>query len=234
MIDICYHLFYVNDAVERFKKTIQKIYESGLYDATDSINVNLTGENSAELYNNFPVRDPKIILTNHNENSKGETDTLKLLWDKSNQGSSRVLYLHSKGVTKPHCKKIQAWVDYMEYFLIENWKTCLDKLESFDTCGVNLCKYREVTHYSGNFWWANSSYIQRLKRFDWGCASEKARSLSTSHGMRGENHYAEFWLLDNDFCNPCNLFSLPNNPNSKTRQFCFYEIQRNSYRRLPA
>ena len=49
----------------------------------------------------------------------------------------------------------------MEYFLIERPALCLDKilLQNISTCGVNW----KGNHFSGNFWAAACSYIQRLK-----------------------------------------------------------------------
>ena len=196
MIDVYYHMYCFGDCLERFQNTLNKIKRTGLYDSINSINLNLTGDSSKELFTAFPIQDSKIILTNHYTDSSGEMDTLKLLWDDCKQKNSKILYLHSKGVSRPGNQNVQAWIEYMEYFVIEKWKDCLNALDSHDTCGVNL-QPKPMKHYSGNFWWANSSYIQKLSRFN----------PELSSYIKVPRVYCEFWLLDNSFCKTSCLFS---------------------------
>jgi len=87
-----------------------------------------------------------------------------------------VLYIHSKGITKEKYPAVQDWIDMMVYFLIERHEATRKLLDKFDTCGTNLIKVganflkRSATcddvkksyHYSGNFWWAKSTYLRTL------------------------------------------------------------------------
>jgi hypothetical protein len=65
----------------------------------------------------------------------------------------------------------------MEYFLVENWKNCVQCLNEYDACGVEWSSIDPVRHmnaweqphifplhFAGNFWWANSNYIQKLPK----------------------------------------------------------------------
>ena len=81
-----------------------------------------------------------------------------------------VWYIHSKGVSRSDWPiiaaikswtHITAWRKFMEYFLITKYQTCVEKLETYDTCGANLRTYPQL-HYSGNFWWATSDHIKKL------------------------------------------------------------------------
>jgi hypothetical protein len=79
-----------------------------------------------------------------------------------------LLYLHSKGVTRqgniniPGHVSTDNWRQFMQYFLIKKWKSCLHLVcTGSDTVG---CNYNEEPspHYSGNFWWATSDHIANL------------------------------------------------------------------------
>lgn len=76
--------------------------------------------------------------------------------------SHKVLYIHTKGATKPDNQEVRAWRMYMEYFLMSQYRECLVLLDTHDTVGVEL-QDEPVMHYSGNFWWARGDYIKRLK-----------------------------------------------------------------------
>lgn len=198
MIKVFYHMYCLGDCIERLTKTFKKIKSSGLFDSVESFNINLTGDKSAEMFKKLVVEEPKVKLTNYFTDSRGEMDTLKLLWDTAQSSSSedKYLYLHSKGVSRPGNENVQAWIDYMEYFVIEKWKDCISSLENFDTCGVNL-QPLPMKHYSGNFWWATTNYLKRIKRFD----------PQNSSYIKDPRVYCELWLLDNNFCKTDCLFS---------------------------
>jgi hypothetical protein len=86
------------------------------------------------------------------------------------------LYLHTKGVTRPGDIFVRSWVDYMLYFNMK--PLCIQLLASYDAVGVNL-QAEPALHYSGNFWWATSSYMRTLAP----CA-------------RAHYNSPEFWLTE--------------------------------------
>lgn len=103
-----------------------------------------------------------VVYPDNNE----ETDTLKWIRDYSKENpGDYVLYFHMKGITK-YSPATESWRRYMEYFVIENWKDCVAKLkEGYDCCGVMWNTDTPIgihSHFSGNFWWANTSYINTL------------------------------------------------------------------------
>lgn len=191
--NVFYHMYCINDAVDRFIRTYKKIQLSGLINQIDNIYVNCVGYNKVKFAKN--IQNMYKVVSSIGTYDKGEAETLDLLRDfciKNTNGN--VLYLHSKGVWR--CKtnqslvvrdeilkskprkvyisskqlqlNIQTWVDCMEYFLIEKYNTCFEYLDKdYQTCGI---LFREDKHikgqpslYSGNFWWAKNSYIKDIK-----------------------------------------------------------------------
>lgn len=108
----------------------------------------------------------KIDITVH-EGNKEESDTMKMIAEyASTHPDEYVLYFHMKGITKL-CAATEAWRRYMEYFVIEKWRDCITKLdEGYDCCGVMWNKDTPIgdwPHFSGNFWWATTNYINTLE-----------------------------------------------------------------------
>ena len=107
------------------------------------------------------LRDHKIRILFHSEDlSLSEVPILNLLIDASQTEDFRVLYLHTKGVTKPDNRNVADWLDYMLYFNVHLYRFALQALEYNDCCGVNY----QDRHYSGNFWWSKSEYIRDLDK----------------------------------------------------------------------
>lgn len=74
----------------------------------------------------------------------------------------RVLYLHTKGVTRIENTQMDDWRNLMEYYCVERWSDAIWALnQGYDTYGVNWHS-SPFGHYSGNFWWASTDYIKRL------------------------------------------------------------------------
>ncbi len=180
-----YHMYAVNDAKYRFLNTLNKMKESGLYDKLDKINLVIVGDEAKDIKDEL-LNDPKIVIT-YGGNKSSESDTLKMIWDFCQTNDGNILYLHSKGATRPDNEKVKDWVDYMEYFCIDKHEDCFKVLTQYDTCGVNLTKH-PMLHYSGNFWWAKSEYIRKRLRYDHTKTSNKT--------VNDERWYCEFWLLD--------------------------------------
>ena len=76
-----------------------------------------------------------------------------------------VLYVHTKGINhlaNGRLSKVNDWKNMMLYFLVHRHKDCLALLEDYDVVG---CNYQATPspHFSGNFWWASSEHIRKLK-----------------------------------------------------------------------
>jgi hypothetical protein len=81
----------------------------------------------------------------------------------------------------------------MMYFNVTRWQDCVEKLyQGYDTAGVLWRGDYHYPHYSGNFWWAKSSYIRRLPAF----RKPSETNYQSQFGFVNVPHKedAEFWL----------------------------------------
>ena len=101
-----------------------------------------------------------------------ENITLKQIYDDSQKEDFNILYVHSKGVTSVgRCLKQLRVEDHLKYFywrqylnwaVIENWKSCVDAIDDgYDLSSSNFM-LNPYPHISGNMWWGKSSYIRTL------------------------------------------------------------------------
>jgi hypothetical protein len=90
----------------------------------------------------------------------------------------------------PYCK-ISSFVAEDKILVSATLDYCVEKLKEYDTVGCNLYLHSECrSHYSGNFWWAKTSYLRTLPYL----------SMIS-------RHEAELWLLMN---HKCKLYSMHN------------------------
>ena len=102
----------------------------------------------------------------------------------------KVLYIHTKGVRHNNQNiNVQDWIEYLSYFNIVKYKKCIEILDDYDAVGVNLTKENPI-HYSGNFWWSKSDYINKLDVCKFICYNSP-----------------EFWLTEKNIGKYYNLWS---------------------------
>jgi hypothetical protein len=187
-MDIFFHVYlksgYSHILLDKFKK----FQSSGLYAKTNKIYLTLFGDNIethseflTELQQVYPKIEYAVIS---NQEFKNEADTLNLMLKKANEyeKNTPMLYLHTKGLsyTNPDIKKnIDAWVRYLDLYVINKWEECVKALEENDLSG-GFYLGGSFKHFQGNFWWANSDYLKTLPRLN---------SLNIDKYNRGE-----FWI----------------------------------------
>ena len=178
-IAIFYHLMQIKGWEFLYQDQIQALCSSGLMSACDFIHIGINGD--SKLF----WTPPKCNIK-RNEILTSEYSTLKDLEHFANNTNEnyKILYFHSKGITKYEDMNVRAWRLYMEYFLIKNWKECVDSLNEYDCVGTSFTtksSYRTSPpqfhpringrmvgcvgchpHFSGNFWWANTEYLKKL------------------------------------------------------------------------
>ena len=153
---------------------INNTLKSGLYSACNKIVLVCNGDfNQISLNLNIPKIE---VIKANSDISKCEFPTLEKIWNDCQEDDITVLYLHTKGVTKPDQQTVQDWTNYLSHFNITKWQDRVFELNTFDCSGVNLNGNVEDSnehpstwgygkaplHYSGNFWWSNSSHIKKL------------------------------------------------------------------------
>ena len=179
-INIFFHVATINHYKSIVENTLELIHKSGLYDECENIFLCIVGNEDLN------ISDPKIKKIHNPNIEHGEFFTLKILEDFCKENDSLVLYLHTKGVTTPGNKCIDDWRNYMLFFNVEKYKTCIDSLKENDTCGVDLVT-TPTNHYSGNFWWSKSSHIKNLPKIE-EINSDSFPTILT------KRHNAEFWI----------------------------------------
>ena len=171
------HVCCVNNWKEIFSNLLSNISKSGLYNKIKAIKCFILKENKEDLE---IFNDEKIEILGISDNLKlYEQVTLNFLYTHSLIEDFNVLYIHTKGVKHNNTNiNVTDWVNYLIYFNILKHNVCINKLLDYDTVGVNLQKKPEL-HYSGNFWWARSTYIRKLDK----CKYENY-------------HSPEFWITE--------------------------------------
>lgn len=203
-MDIFYHVCAIGRFEDIMKRQLSTLKKSGLLDKVDNVYVNIVGGNETRAQELCKNTTDKCVFSQGN-NEIQEKSTLKKLQDHcTTNPSKRVLYIHSKGVTRSTiAPRIDDWSRLMEHFLITRYQRCQACLRRFDTCGVNfITTHISQPHYSGNFWWANASYINTLPdviNYRGGVSKRVSSEMwisSSPNGMRykcfhnsGVNHY---------------------------------------------
>lgn len=198
-IAVFYHIYQFGPWEQIFNEHWNLLIKTNLIDVSD---FTYFGINGIQVFNTGHPR----VFGNMNPNPQmEESDTLKALYlfCKDNP-DYKVLYFHTKGVTK-YNKKTTDWRNMMNYFCLEQWRNCVKLLDSYDALGCNLQDYPDNEtprkHFSGNFWWANARYINTLD-YSWLNSSNRfAREfwIGTGNGNLHElhksnvNHYDELY-----------------------------------------
>jgi hypothetical protein len=170
------------------QEQLNNFFNSELFNKTDKffIRIYYTNENELKKFKSLLINNNKIIITETNINEY-EFGALKILENLSKTDNFYCYYFHSKGVSKLSnnflTKNIKSWREYMEYFMIDKYDICLNELNlGWDAVGVKLRKTpnTKFNHFSGNFWWTKSKFINTLPSID---------SLDLT-----KRHNAEFWI----------------------------------------
>ena len=185
-IVIFIHTANIEGAEQRVKQFVNLLEKENLLNASIKVIVSYVGPET----NRFSALHSSLTIV-HSSGNLGdyELPTQNLLWNyaKTN-ATAKILYLHTKGIGKEKNACIEDWVDYMLYFCVEQWQDATAFLETHDTVGVDLLQLPSL-HYSGNFWWANASYIQTLPS-----PYEFANLNKYPNPLNSQRHNQEFWI----------------------------------------
>jgi len=175
-----FHVCALKDWQERFQSTMDLVIRSGLYDCLDQVLIGFLGPHQWIGGDWFRKYDKAKLRAYSQDKRWYERLTLHAMQKDSQSAYEKdvYLYLHTKGVTKTGHVGIQDWIDMMLYFLVEQHESTVSRLlePGIDAVGCNF--QPDVPHFSGNFWWARASHIQRLPP-----------------KIQGEYLDPEFWIL---------------------------------------
>lgn len=178
MIGIVYHNYLFGNWKNVITEQLLRLKISGLYDAADIIvtTVNLTEvtkEEYLDVIKDYGKIQPEF--TNHNHYEYLGIKKVKELCN--TYDDMKILYFHTKGVSNQYVSStnndksdekitnVLSWKECLEYFVIDKWKECIDKLDEYDNVGVTC----NSGWYWGNFWWSQSKHIKKCYDVDyWG------------------------------------------------------------------
>ena len=176
------HVCCIGEYKQILRRLVAAVKGSCMYDSIKEIRLCVLGS-----YDPSTVVDAKVVVhASDPDVSRYEQHTINVLRADAERETFYALYLHTKGVTKPGNERVKDWVEYMLYFATS--PVCPALLESHDTVGVNL-QETPVLHYSGNFWWARSSYLRTLAPCSY--ASYNSPEFWLTEGRTGR--YASLW-----------------------------------------
>lgn len=181
VIDLYIHVATIgrySDILDEISKIVKS---SNVLSILDNVFLGIVGQGSV----NFNV-DHSILYRDSNI-ANYEFITLNHIKVRSHTTTGKCLYIHTKGVscTDDVRQAIDDWRNYMLYFLVEKYQTCISILDDSDICGVDWCT-EPAPHFSGNFWWANYDYIKRLPSIE--------EMINTHEVILTPRHQCEFWL----------------------------------------
>jgi len=176
-----YFIALMNDWRYVIKPQLQKIINSELFQNTDTLFVHIFYTNFEDLANIMAFLNQfKKIKIEYSSNNNYEFPILNKIKELSKIENFYCWYIHSKGVSITDDNKlfyhgstdlkhlqecVRDWREYMEYFLIDRYDTCIENLtKGYDACGVQLSPAQNPAYqaFSGNFWWSKSEYIKTL------------------------------------------------------------------------
>jgi hypothetical protein len=133
-----------------------------------------------------------------------ELPTLRLIQEVSlNSPNTKILYMHTKGISYVGIlgyEVILDWINYMLHFLCTKSEDCLKLLDTYDAAGCNFSEAPKP-HFSGNFWWANSSHLKKLDTglltdkmsAEWWLHSSSVKPVKAILWNSGKNHFYEVY-----------------------------------------
>lgn len=146
---------------EILQELIDDLIESGLYDACQQIYCGCSCDACNTELPDLLHRYSKIKLMEKFNDNTWENGTINTLYEFSRKEDSYILYLHTKGVRNRSLRS-KYWRQLMALYVIENWRVCVHILRTGMYTVGTMMTYYPKPHYSGNFWWADSTYLRTL------------------------------------------------------------------------
>jgi len=170
MIKIFVHATDITGDIDITLEQIELLNSTGLLDVSEVVLCSHYNEkNFTDLIKYLSYHNPNHNFRHFDECYKDwyEYTTCLELQKECNESTEEfyALYLHNKGSFTQTVGNYN-WRKYMEYFCIEKWKECVEKLDrGYELVGAayldNAQEDENAHYFAGNFFWARSSYIKR-------------------------------------------------------------------------
>ena len=186
------HVIDIGCGMDITHEQTELLESSGLLDACTEARFNLhfSKNNYRWLCDRWKHR-RNVYLQTYNESYKEwyEATTELSIQDyvEKNQGEYYICHITHKGASHGPGGH-QNWRKYMQYWNIECWKDCVEKLdEGYDTCGASFLDNPPYPFYAGNFYWAKASYLRRCKKM------ESPQDVDFKPQFDGQPHHRFDW-----------------------------------------
>ena len=194
-----FHICQLGEWKRSFDMIFNCIQNSGLYEVTHEIRCGILTDSGIISYDDR-FKDPKIKIIYTGKSEEYERPTLLHMkaFSELDGSDTKYWYLHTKGLRHfgtPKESYVIDWIKLMLYWIIIKWKLAISKLEEYDTYGCNELD-RKI--YSGNFWWANATHINKLPKTimdhytgpeEWILIKSDRMLNIFSSGIQGDGHY---------------------------------------------
>jgi hypothetical protein len=214
MKKILYYHIFLNDYStwgHIFMEQFKLLEDVGLLHQFETVKVTAIADDEDKLRSFMQLISTfrKVELDVFMNSPDAENVMSRKMWQDSQEEDFYMLYLHSKGITSVEnhlkngdpqvFKNYYYWRHFLNWGVVEKWKDCVvELLTGHDLAGVNYFN-EPAPHFSGNFWWAKSSYIRTLpdpSTIEWWYELQKNTKdpwLRTAHKrFRDEN-----WVCSN-------------------------------------
>lgn len=160
-----YHIFADGDYRKPIEEHFEALEKSELLSRLDSIRLGIIG--SPENRDRVRGLIPGAVVAAEAETG-WEQVTLDALYRFAKKDSGAIFYAHTKGAWS-QSELARQWRVSMTHDTVTRWEECVAALNLVEAAGPYWLKSLEPEHkdhkyfFAGNFWWARSEYIRRLK-----------------------------------------------------------------------
>ena len=189
-----WHIFMVNHWYSVIEDQLRILLMSGLYDACEEISIGCLGTQVEKHFLEMYIVNPysKLKIKYHSERSEDyEFPVLQLIEDDKSDYAG--FYFHAKGVTKPFDTVVNHWRTMLNEAVINQWRGHYQNIiNGYDASSINFKKSPD--HFSGNFWWFNRAYFDRLPKISSLNLTDRwqAEQLICTRGANGKFIYSDF------------------------------------------
>ena len=166
IINGVYFICCISNYLEVVEEQLQIVVQSGLYNLTKQLLLFVTmyKPSNTELLSLIKKYDTHnkitIITTRDNLYEKFAINNYKkYILDEDYY----LYYFHTKGLSRTNInhKYYIARRKILNYYTLQQHKINIELLSKYDAVGCSLSLYPSM-HFSGNFWWSKSSYLNTL------------------------------------------------------------------------
>ena len=171
-VSVVYFIYCKNDYLTLVKSDLIRIKASGLYDDLNNLHLVLSIPEEGDLAPYEAIEelignDSRVTIHTSYRNTY-EHEGITRAWIEAHKSDGYTLYFHTKGITASYSGKTEhsdwkkqgdlSFIEMLKFFMIDNYKHCLHKLEQYDI--VNVSDSYSRGWPSGNFWWATNKFIR--------------------------------------------------------------------------